>query len=140
MTREEALKRYARFYAEMTPERLGELRGLCTENVRFRDPFNDFAGTERLIALYRDMYSQLEAPGFEIIDQALGEHAGYLRWTMSFRKNGKDWRIDGMTEVQFDEQGQVTAHLDHWDSGAQFYARLPLIGAVVRWIQRKLAA
>jgi steroid delta-isomerase len=139
MTRDEALARYARFYEEMTPERLDALRELCIEEVRFRDPFNDLTGVGTMIEMFRDMYSQVEAPSFEVTDRALGENAGYLRWTMRFRRNRRPWTIEGMSEIHFDDSGRVTAHLDHWDSGPQFYAKLPLIGAAVRWIQRKMA-
>lgn len=140
MTREDALERYARFYAELTPEGLEELRHLCREDVRFRDPFNDFRGVERLIALYADMFDQLDTPAFEITDRALGRQACYLRWIMTFRRKGSPWRIEGVSEIRFDEDGRVAAHLDHWDAGDQFYAKLPILGAVIRWIQRKLAA
>ena len=139
MTREDALARYAKFYDALSPETVEDLRGLCIEGVRFRDPFNDFTGIEKMVALFRDMYRQVEAPRFEVTDRALGGEACYLRWTMCFRRKGRDWRIEGLTEVHFDAEGQVVAHIDHWDSGSQFYARLPLLGAVVRWISRKLA-
>ena len=139
MTRREALARYARFYEEMTPRGVNALRELCIENVRFRDPFNDFTGVGTMIAMFRDMYRQLEDPSFEVTDRAVGEEACYLRWTMRFRRKGEAWEILGVSEVHFDDAGLVTAHLDHWDSGPQFYAKLPLIGVAVRWIQRKVA-
>lgn len=139
MIREEALARYARFYATMTPERLDELPELCAEDVRFRDPFNDFTGVGKLSEVFRDMYRQLENPRFEVTDRAVGEAACYLRWIMRFERKGRPWQIEGLSEVQFDESGRVTAHLDHWDSGTQFYAKLPLIGGAVRCIRNKLA-
>ena len=123
----------------MTRERLDELRELCAEDVRFRDPFNDFTGVEKLIEVFQDMYRQLEGPRFEVTDQAVGQNACYLRWTMRFMRKGKAWEIEGLSEIHFDGEGRVAAHLDHWDSGAQFYARLPLLGAAIRWIQRRLA-
>lgn len=139
MTREEALARYARFYAEMTPEKIGELRELCTADLRFRDPFNDFTGVEKLIEVFQDMYQQLETPRFDVTDKAVGDEACYLRWTMHFRRKGEAWMIEGLSEIHFNESGRVAAHLDHWDSGSQFYAKLPLLGGVIRWIARKLA-
>ncbi|MEX0923061.1 MAG: nuclear transport factor 2 family protein [Rhodovibrionaceae bacterium] len=139
MTREDALTRYARFYAEMSPDSIGKLPALCSAQVRFRDPFNDFTGVDKMIALFEEMYRELEAPRFEVTDRAVGTEACYLRWTMYFRRKGRTWKILGLSEIHFDEAGRVTAHFDHWDSGSQFYARLPLLGGVIRWIARKLA-
>jgi hypothetical protein len=46
--------------------------------------------------------------------------------------------IDGMSEVKFAPDGRVLEHIDHWDAGGQVYAKLPLIGLIIRWVQRKL--
>jgi hypothetical protein len=44
-----------------------------------------------------------------------------------------------MTEVQFDHQALVAAHLDHWDSGRQLYEKLPGIGFLLRRVRKRLA-
>ena len=41
-------------------------------------------------------------------------------------------RFTGMSEVQFNDAGLVTAHFDHWDSAHQLLAKLPVIGWLVR--------
>ena len=49
------------------------------------------------------------------------------------------WRA-GFPRLRLFSDGQVSAHLDHWDSGMQVYARLPLLGAAIRVIARRVAA
>ncbi len=128
--------RYAAFYHALSPESVEDLRGLCIEGVRFRDPFNDFT-VEKMVALFHDMYRQVEAPFRG--DGSSARRRGLLSaLDDEFPPQGLLW-IEGLTEVHFDAEGQVVAHIDHWDLGSQFYAKLPLLGAVVRWISRKLA-
>ncbi len=76
-----------------------------------------------------------------MIDRAVSGRVAYLRWDFSFvpRRGGAPWRIEGMSEVHFDAEGRVTAHLDHWDSGSQFYGRLPVLRHVIALIRRRLS-
>ncbi|GIK88582.1 MAG: hypothetical protein BroJett026_40630 [Betaproteobacteria bacterium] len=45
-----------------------------------------------------------------------------------------------MSEVAIAADGRVSAHLDHWESGMQVYARLPLLGTAIRAVARRIAA
>jgi len=39
--------------------------------------------------------------------------------------------------VHANDEGQITAHYDHWDSASQLLAKIPYIGAVIRPILRQ---
>jgi steroid Delta-isomerase len=134
-----ALAEYARFYDTLTPASVGHLERLVLPDIRFKDPFNDFRGRDRLIHLFRAMFDKVSEPRFVVLDQVLSGRIGYLRWTFSFHSGGQPWTIEGMSEVAFDEEGRVQSHIDHWDSGEQFYARLPVLGLLIRAIRRKMA-
>jgi hypothetical protein len=43
-----------------------------------------------------------------------------------------------MTELHFTPQGLISLHQDHWDAGQHFYQKLPVIGAIIRFIKRKI--
>ena len=139
---EAAVAAYAAFYEGLTPESLGRLDALCAPDVRFRDPFNDVTGIAAYRAILADMFERVAAPSFEVVDWASSGRVAYLRWVFTFlpSKGGAPWRIEGMSEVHFDRLGRVAAHLDHWDSGAQFYARLPVLGRLIGLVRRRLAA
>jgi hypothetical protein len=34
----------------------------------------------------------------------------------------------------------VRLHRDYWDAAGELYAQLPLLGALMRWLQRRLRA
>lgn len=131
---------YAAFFETLTPTSLPDLAKLCTSDVRFRDPFNDVAGIEAFQGILAGMFRNLENPRFTVDDWALSGRTAYLRWTFTCRppRARAPWTIVGMSEVHFDEAGMVTAHIDHWDAGEQVYARLPLVGALIRAIRRRL--
>ncbi len=136
----ERLDAYIAAFEALTPDGLDVFDGLCTPDVRFVDPFNDVHGLGPLKAVFRHMFETLSEPRFRIIDRACGGRAGYIRWHFSFTLRGEAMTVDGMSEVLFDPDGRVTAHIDHWDASTTVYGRLPLIGAVIRWVRRRLSA
>lgn len=133
------LDAYLAAYEAMGPDRLDVFDEVCDPDVRFVDPFNDVQGLDRLKGVYRHMYATLENPRFTILDSAVGAAAGYIRWRFDFSLRGRPMTIDGMSEVAFGADGRVTSHIDHWDAGAQVYARVPVLGALIRWVRARLA-
>lgn len=132
------LAAYAAIYAGLTRERLEEVRGLVMPDVRFKDPFNDLRGVDAMIRAMAAMF-RFGTPHFEIRDKAASDQAAYLLWryTTDRGKPGA-WVIDGMTELRFAADGRIAAHIDHWDAAAQVYERVPLVGAVLRLLKRRL--
>lgn len=138
---ERSIAAYGAFFENLSPATLDGLGGLCDTHVRFRDPFNDVTGVDAFRAILARMFDHVVDPRFTIHDRALSDHVGYLRWTFSYRsrKAGMSVKIEGMSEVHFDKDGRVVAHLDHWDSGEQFYGRLPILRHVIALIRRRLS-
>ncbi|MBM3533561.1 MAG: nuclear transport factor 2 family protein [Alphaproteobacteria bacterium] len=133
---------YARAFEELTPETLPDLVRLWTEDVVFKDPFNEAHGHAASLAVYRHMYATTDAPRFQVLDVAASESAAYLKWRMTFRPKGKpeSWTIEGMSELLFAEDGRVRAHLDHWDAASQLYEKVTGLCWLMRLIKRRLTA
>lgn len=133
-----ATRRWAAAFAAVTPGGYDELLALATPDIRFRDPFNDVTGRAALAAILTEMFESCADPRFEILDVAAGARAGYIRWVFRFRPKalarGPEWRIEGMSEIHLAADGAVAAHIDHWDSASGLLARLPVVGAGVRWL------
>jgi len=142
--RDKGLRAYADFFAAIRPDRVEELRGHCTPDVRFRDPFNETRGIEPMLRIFRKMYEDADDIRFEIVDIMRRGDRGMLLWRFWFRpkslKLREPWQVEGVSEIHLTPEGRVAAHLDHWDSGSQFYARLPLVGAIIRFVKRRLHA
>jgi hypothetical protein len=137
------LRAYGEFLERISPERVDELRSLATADMRFKDPFNDVRGIERVLRVFHKMFEDASDIRFGLHHLACAGNVGYLRWQMGLRPKsrfmaGQIWRFSGVTEARFDDQGRLAEHLDHWDAGAQFYERLPLLGPLLRAIRRPL--
>jgi len=93
------------------------------------------------------MFERCVEVRFEVHEALRDGEVALLHWTMRFRPApstkggapGTEWTLHGMSRVRFAADGRVAEHVDHWDSGGQLYARLPLLGPVIRWLQRRLA-
>ena len=134
-------RRYGAFFETLEPAGLQNLKDLCVPEVRFRDPFNNLTGVAAMIAVFERMYQDCEAPRFHVEHLAVEGKIAYLRWrfTAQAKDSRRPWHIEGVSEVHFDETGKVTAHIDHWDAAGQIYEKLPLLGALLRRIRRRLA-
>jgi hypothetical protein len=88
------------------------------------------------------MVERCQAPRFTIQDITASDKAGYIRWSFSFIPKGRSdtWQFEGMSEILIAEDGRVKAHYDHWDSGTQLYAKLPIIGWIIRRIRSAIQA
>lgn len=135
-------RRYMRFWETMTPQSLGELDSLVTADVHFRDPFHDLHGVAEMRRMLERMFEHLEAPRLVVTDSAEANGLWMLRWTFDARtkKSGSAWHIVGMSELACAPDGRIRQHIDHWDAARQFYEDLPLLGAVLRAIRRRLSA
>lgn len=140
MTDTTRLDAYVQFFEELSPETLDSLAQVTAPEVRFSDPFNDVRGRDAMRAVLADMFRKLGRPRFIVTHRAWDDDTAFLRWRMEARAFGGPWTVEGMSEVRFDQDGLVREHVDHWDSGTQVYARLPVLGALIRMIRRRIAA
>ena len=135
MTKLSHTQAYARFFEKMTPETLGSMKQFLADDVVFTDPFNTLRGPDAFVAIFTHMYAVMKNPRFDILDVAVSEKAGFIKWRMTGELQSRpSFQLDltGMSEVQFNDAGLVTAHFDHWDSANQLLAKLPVVGWLVR--------
>ncbi|MGF1562161.1 MAG: nuclear transport factor 2 family protein [Geminicoccaceae bacterium] len=139
-----ALDRYIAYWQRLSPGSLEDLRDLAHTDVRFKDPFNDVRGIDAMLAVLRKAFEDADDINFVVQRVARSDGHAYLRWDMSCRpktsRSAEPFRIEGVSEVWLDFDGHVLAHVDYWDSGEQFYERIPLLGRVIRLIKRRMAA
>jgi hypothetical protein len=138
--RHQAIAAYAYAFGQLTEASLDDLVAMVSDDIVFTDPFNRIKGRSGFRHVFIHMYDTCHDPRFEISDLAHGKDASYIRWRMTARlKSWPRMALDftGMTEVHANDEGQITAHYDHWDSASQLLAKIPYIGAVIRPILRQ---
>ncbi len=108
----------------------------------FRDPFNEVRGLPEIRRIFAQMFEHLDDCRFTFIDETVDERGAFLTWDMTFRirrlSPGETRRIHGATHLKFAPDGRIACHRDYWDAADELYAKLPLIGPVMRWLKRKL--
>lgn len=134
------LRAWSEAWQRLTPDTIPRLVALAAADIRFRDPFQEIRGRDAFERMLRHVFATVSEPRFVVTDHALGIAAGYLRWTFTCGRAGSVQTIEGMSEITFAADGLVSAHIDHWDSGMQVYAGLPLLGLAIRAIARRIAA
>ena len=131
---------YVRYFETLTPDTIDDLEKVATPDVRFRDPFNDVSGLPAMRAVLAHMFEQVADPRFEITHRARAGDVAFIRWRFTGRLkalSNRQWEVIGMSELHLAPDGRIAAHIDHWDAAAQFYAGLPLIGPIIRLLQRR---
>lgn len=63
----------------------------------------------------------------------------FVRWLMKARftilGSQRESNTIGITQLRFNDQGQVVFHQDFWDSSAGLDQHVPIIGAFARWLR-----
>ena len=137
------LARYCALFAALQPADVARLPDYFAPDARFKDPFNDVRGVAAVQAVFAHMYRVTEGPRFEILEQAVAGATGFVRWRFRFAPRGRPQagrEIEGMSRVVFGADGRVVEHVDYWDPVEGLYDDLPVLGAVLRVLRRRLGA
>jgi steroid delta-isomerase len=90
------------------------------------------------------MFTQVDAPRFAVGSSFRGEDGVMLLWDFHFRSRGplapQAMSVRGATHLRFDGQGRIILHRDYWDAAEELYAKLPLVGWLMRGLQRQARA
>lgn len=126
---------YVLAFSGLKESNVDNLYDLVAHDVFFKDPFNVVHGKNDFCRIFNHMFETCTAPKFTISDVAHSNNASYLRWQMT--GSLKRWPytnllFEGMTEVRVNRKGEISHHIDHWDSASQLMQHLPIIGTVIR--------
>ena len=129
------------FYEALTPELLKRLDAVYADDARFIDPFNDVSGVAAIRRVFEHMFETLDAPRFQIVLTVTEGYHCFLLWNFRFRRKGRANAslIHGSTHVRFAADGRIAWHRDYWDPAREVYEFVPLLGALMRWLRRRLS-
>lgn len=140
-----ALERFCRFFSDLTPERVErECREVYAPGAILHDTLVTHRGIDAIEPYFLATAKRARSVTVTV-DQTLREGVDYyVRWTMditwsAFREKGKTTRSVGMSHLRFDPSGRVVLHHDFWDSAGGFFQHLPAVGALIRWVKRRVA-
>lgn len=137
----DAIHEYGRALEKADPAGLDGLLALCAPEVEFRDPFNHTFTKADFHRVLTHMFRTVHELEFEVHDIMGANKCWVLKWTFSGRiKPIGRVKIEGLSEVALNDQALVVRHIDYWDSWAEVFCKLPIIGALFRQLGRMASA
>lgn len=138
------LDRLIAFYHDLRPDSVARLAELYSADAYFKDPFNEVRGVEAIQRIFTHMFDQVQDPRFVVTDRVADARGAMLAWEFRFETRGwgggKTQVVRGVSHLGFDRSGKVNYHRDYWDAAEELYAKLPLIGPVLRLLRNRLSA
>ncbi len=112
-------------------------------DVSFKDPFNEVSGVAQVQRIFAHMFASLVNPRFVVHDMAVDGDQCFLSWDFHFatrRGARQPITVRGGTHLRFASDGRIALHRDYWDAAEELYEKLPLLGALMRWLKRRVNA
>ncbi len=138
-----AVVRLVNFYESLTEQSLAELSELYAADAYFKDPFNEVRGIEAIRGIFSHMFTALNLPRFVVQSSVVQGNEAFLVWEFRFAikryQPSLERVIRGTSHLKFDDAGRVSFHRDYWDAAEELYEKLPLIGALMRWLKRRMS-
>lgn len=133
------LDKLIHFFESISQENTVDLKQIYTEDVFFKDPFNEVNGIQHVITIFDHMFHQLDQPRFVVTTHVSQGDQAFLTWDFLFkmkRFNRNEQCIRGASHIRFAADGHVSYHRDYWDVAEELYEKLPLIGSVMRGLKK----
>lgn len=119
---------------------VARLRELYTPDAAFKDPFNDVRGPDAIERIFRHMFIALEVPRFVVRDIVVDGDQCFLTWDFRFRMKRfahDEQCIRGGSHLRLAPDGRIAVHRDYWDAAEELYEKLPVVGALMRWLKHR---
>ena len=133
------LDKLIHFFESISQENTVDLKQIYTDDVFFKDPFNEVNGIQHVITIFDNMFHQLDQPRFVVTTHVSQGDQAFLTWDFLFkmkRFNRNEQCIRGASHIRFAADGRVCYHRDYWDVAEELYEKLPLIGSVMRGLKK----
>ena len=139
MNHEDDLKNLILFFETIEAGNIEQLAKVYTEDVFFKDPFNEVRGLTEVVRIFSHMFEQVDSPRFVVTTHVLQGDQAFLTWDFLFRMkrfSTAEQCIRGATHLRFGSDGKANFHRDYWDAAEELYEKLPLLGSVMRGLKR----
>lgn len=130
------------YFESLTPESVARMGEFYTDDAYFRDPFNEVTGLPKVQRIFAEMWGPLIDPRFVVRERVIQGDSVVLTWDFTFRiaklKPAETRLIHGLSFFKLAPDGRVCWHRDYWDAAGELYEKLPLIGALMRWLKHRM--
>ena len=143
VAQKEGLERFVTLFGDLREDRVrAQVRDVYAADVRFSDTLKNIRGVDELERYLVESARAVESCKVEIEEVAPAPQGVYVRWRMHIRfkklRKGETQSSIGVSHLRFDKEGKVAYHQDYWDSGANLFEKVPVLGAGIRAVKRRL--
>ena len=135
-----AVARIVARFENLSVQDLSLLAEIYTPDARFKDPFNEVQGVAAIQRIFAHMFESLDGPRFVIRERIVQGEQCFLSWDFIFRMkrfSTEEQVIRGGSHLRLAADGRIAVHRDYWDAAEELYEKLPLLGALMRWLKRR---
>ncbi|MCG9761009.1 MULTISPECIES: nuclear transport factor 2 family protein [Pseudoalteromonas] len=136
-------QRFVAIYNEIDRHSLGKLASIYTEDISFVDPFHKIQGLDALTSYFQGLYENVSDIEFLVTNSYEVDDISFIYWTMTYQhrklNGGKDIKVDGHSRLNFIGD-KVSQHRDYFDSAQMLYRQIPLLGGVIRLLDKRITA
>ena len=133
------LDEIVRWFESLTRDTAGSVGRYYAPEAFFKDPFNEVTGVAPIGRVFAHMFDQVDGPRFRILERWEASHGAMLTWEFHFqlKRDAAPQVVRGASHLRFAPDGRIAYHRDYWDAAEELYAKLPVIGPVMRFLQRR---
>jgi ketosteroid isomerase-like protein len=139
MNHEDDLQKLIRFFETINTGNVSQLAQVYSEDVFFKDPFNEVRGLADVVRIFSHMFEQVDSPRFVVTNHVLQGDQAFLTWDFLFqmkRFSTAEQCIRGATHLRFGPDGKANFHRDYWDAAEELYEKLPVLGSLMRGLKQ----
>lgn len=141
MMNKTAVDNIVTYFETLTEESVSKLSEYYAEDAYFKDPFNEVRGVKHIQHIFAHMYTALDKPRFIISNRIVEDNACFLVWDFKFYMKKydktKEQTIRGGSLLILNTDGKIVSHRDYWDAAEELYEKLPVVGALMRWLKKR---
>lgn len=134
------LHEFKALYREGNNPSFERMDRIYTQDVEFRDPLHTILGILALKSYIKNLYANSNCVEFEYTDEQRSENSATIAWYMKFSHSalagGKVIKFRGITQIRFTDR--IYYHEDFYDLGAMLYLHIPVLGAIVRFVNNRV--
>jgi ketosteroid isomerase-like protein len=137
------VERARAYFESITPQSAARIDEIYTADAYFKDPFNEVRGAAAIRRIFEHMFEQVDSPRFVVHEVVAQGDDAFLTWDFLFRIHrlgGREQVVRGASHLKFAADGRIRYHRDYWDAAEELYEKLPLVGALMRWLKRRAAS
>ncbi|MEQ8471652.1 MAG: nuclear transport factor 2 family protein [Marinoscillum sp.] len=137
----QTIENFKNYFSQLGPNNDSALAEIYSENIVFTDPIHQIRGIKNLRQYFGSLNENLIEGSFMFTDESIIDNKAFLCWQMhlKLKRPKKHVSASGISVLTI-EQGKIIEQRDFFDAGELFYEHVPVLGGIIRFIKKKIAA